>query len=103
MTVYVGNISPTVKDGDLQPLIKSCGRVLRWNRVLDPNSSVARSFGFAEYANEDGAALAVEVLGGKEVGLQKLVVKPDARSQKLLEEFAELNPNKEEYPYVCWQ
>ena len=88
ITLYVGNMSVTLKEGDVMPLLKDCGRVVKWNRVSDPDSGMPRSFGFVDYGNEDSALLAIELLDGLEVGKQKLVVKPDSRSAQLLEDFS---------------
>ena len=97
MILYVGNISPTIKHGDLLPLLKACGAILTWRRIVCPETGMARKFGFVEYANEDGASLALKFLNGTSVGKFKLVVKPNTAAAAALKEWEEKHPVPDEF------
>eukprot|EP00971_Amphidinium_carterae_P087564 1732613-Amphidinium_carterae.1 len=45
-TVYVGRISAEVSDDFVKMLLEKCGKVAKWNRAADPNTSKLTSFGF---------------------------------------------------------
>ena len=49
--------------------------------------SDAPAFGFCEYGNPDSALRAIRLLHDYEIADRKLVVKADAKTEKLIEEY----------------
>lgn len=86
VTVFVGNITERWPDGMIRQLLATCGQVLNWKRVQGASGKL-QGFGFCEFNGPDAGLRAVRLLHELEVGDKKLVVKVDAKTQSLLEEF----------------
>merc|ERR1711944_127769 len=86
VTVFVGNITERAQDGMVRHLLNTCGPVLSWKRVQGATGKL-QAFGFCEYGNPDAALRAIRILHDWEVGDKKLVVKVDAKTKDVLEDF----------------
>ncbi|MBN1269345.1 MAG: RNA-binding protein [Kiritimatiellae bacterium] len=64
--LYVGNLSYTTPESDLQELFAQAGEVVRCELVLDKYTSKSRGFAFVEMANQEAANKAIELLDGKD-------------------------------------
>ncbi|MDA0775414.1 MAG: RNA-binding protein [Proteobacteria bacterium] len=72
MNIYVGNISWTMTDQDLQNLFAEHGTVTSAKIVTDRMTNRSRGFGFVEMS--DGGQAAIAALNEAEVEGRKLVV-----------------------------
>ena len=81
MKVYLGNISSSTTDQQLQELAAAFGTPASAEVVKDRSTGEARGFGFVEFANDDEARAAIVGLNGKEVDGQVLRVS-EAKSKK---------------------
>lgn len=79
VTVFVGNIMDRAPDIMIRQILGACGHVLNWKRV--------QGFGFCEFAGPDAGLRAVRLLHDMEVGNKKLVVKFDAKTKGILDQF----------------
>ena len=86
VTVFVGNITERAQDGMVRHLLNTCGPVLSWKRVQGATGKL-QAFGFCEYGNPDAALRAIRILHDWEVGDKKLVVKVDAKTKDVLDEY----------------
>ncbi len=83
-SIYVGNLSWSTTQGDVESLFSAFGQVLSVNLISDRETGRARGFGFVEMEDDD-AANAISALDGKEVDGRSLRVnkaepkKPAAR------------------------
>ena len=82
VTVFVGNITDRAPDNMVRQL---CPLVLIF---------MLTAFGFCEYSNPDSALRAIRLLHDLEIGEKKLVVKVDAKTKVVLDNYkGELNAN----------
>ena len=72
MNIYVGNISWSMNDQDLENLFAEHGTVTSAKIITDRMTNRSRGFGFVEMS--DGAEKAIEALNDAEVEGRKLVV-----------------------------
>lgn len=72
MNIYVGNISWSMSDQDLENLFAEHGTVTSAKIVTDRMTNRSRGFGFVEMS--DGAEAAIAALNEAEVDGRKLVV-----------------------------
>jgi RNA-binding protein 25 len=86
VTVFVGNITERAQDAMVRHLLTTCGPVLSWKRVQGATGRL-QAFGFCEYANPDAAARAIRTLHDMMVADKKLVVKVDAKTKGVLDEY----------------
>ncbi len=81
MNIYVGNISFSMTEDDLQQLFEEYGEVTSAKIITDRYTGRSRGFGFVEMSrNEDGNA-AIEALNDKEMNGRPLRVN-EARPQR---------------------
>ena len=71
--IYVGNLSYTTTEDELEELFTTYGDVMSCTIPADRESGRTRGFGFVEMSEED-AAKAIEALAGKEFGGRDLRV-----------------------------
>lgn len=64
MSIYVGNLSYDVTEGDLQEVFAEYGEVKRVYLPQDRESGRIRGFGFVEMSNETEEDKAIETLDG---------------------------------------
>ena len=74
MNIYVGNLSYSTTDADLEAAFAAYGTVDKAKVVTDRETGRSRGFGFVEMANDDEAKEALEALNGHDVDGRKLVV-----------------------------
>jgi len=86
VTVFVGNITEKAQDSMIRQLLNTSGHVNSWKRVQGATGKL-QAFGFCEYANPDAALRAIRLLHDWEVADKKLVVKVDAKTKDVLEDF----------------
>ncbi|CAG7720208.1 unnamed protein product [Allacma fusca] len=86
VTVFVGNITEKWPDAMIRQLLATCGQVVNWKRVQGASGKL-QGFGFCEFNGPDAGLRAVRLLHELEVGDKKLVVKVDAKTSSVLEEF----------------
>lgn len=66
--LYVGNLSYSLKNQDLEEVFKKIGEVVSAKIIMDRESGQSKGFAFVEMATEDMGTAAIEALNGKEVG-----------------------------------
>lgn len=74
MNIYVGNLSPQVKEEDLQSLFSEFGQVSSVKIISDMFSGESRGFAFVEMRDKAAAQKAIEALNTKEVKGKKITV-----------------------------
>lgn len=79
VTVFVGNITDKAPDQMIRHILAACGNVVSWKRV--------QAFGFCEFGSPDAGLRAIRILHEMEIGNKKLVVKVDAKTKTVLDEF----------------
>lgn len=74
MNIYVGNLSPQVKEEDLQTLFSEFGKVDSVKIIRDMFTSESKGFGFIEMKDNAGAQKAIESLNTQELKGKKITV-----------------------------
>jgi cold-inducible RNA-binding protein len=64
--LYVGNLSYSVTDEELNQLFSQFGRVDSARVIIDRDSGRSKGFGFVEMADDNEAQAAIDALNGKE-------------------------------------
>ena len=72
--LYVGNLSYSTDEAELQNLFSQYGEVASVNIITDKMTGRARGFGFVEMATAEGAQAAVEATNGMELRGRQLRV-----------------------------
>lgn len=72
--LYVGNLSYTMTNDELQNAFEQAGQVTSAKIIMDRDTGRSKGFAFVEMADEDGAQKAIEQLDGKEIGGRALRV-----------------------------
>ncbi|NCA94093.1 MAG: RNA-binding protein [Sphingobacteriia bacterium] len=72
--LYVGNLSYSVKDGDLNQLFSQAGAVESAVIINDRATGRSKGFGFVEMSNDDEAQKAIDMFNGQEIDGRKLTV-----------------------------
>ena len=86
VTVFVGNITEKAQDAMIRHLLNTCGPVNSWKRVQGATGKL-QAFGFCEFGNPDAALRAIRILHDWEIADKKLVVKVDAKTKDVLDDF----------------
>jgi len=84
-TVYVGRISTEVSDDFVKQLLEKCGKISKWNRAADPNTSKLTSFGFCDFEDPQGVWRALEFLHEKQLCDKRLLVKCEEKAKQTIE------------------
>ncbi len=66
--LYVGNLSFSVNDEELQQAFSSFGNVISARIVIDKMSGRSKGFGFVEFEDDAGADSAISKMDGQEIG-----------------------------------
>lgn len=74
VNIYVGNLSYSTTDGELQQLFAQHGEVRKAQVIIDRETGRSRGFGFVEMADDQQAHDAIAAMNGQDVGGRKLVV-----------------------------
>lgn len=85
-TVFVGSISDRAPDVMIKRMLQNCGSVLNWKRIQGANGKL-QAFGFCEYENPEGTLRCIRLLNGWQIQDKKLIVKVDAKTKVLLDEY----------------
>ncbi|NLF92412.1 MAG: RNA-binding protein [Oligosphaeraceae bacterium] len=64
--LYVGNLSYSVTDDDLNQLFAQFGQVDSARVIMDRDSGRSKGFGFVEMADDNEAQAAIDALNGKD-------------------------------------
>lgn len=72
--LYVGNLSYSIGDSELQDLFAAHGTVSSAQVIMDRETGRAKGFGFVEMGTDQEAADAITALNGKEVDGRALTV-----------------------------
>ncbi|NJK87125.1 MAG: RNA-binding protein [Bacteroidales bacterium] len=74
MTIYVGNISYSLGEADIQKIFEVMGSVTSVKIVKDKRTGKSKGYGFIEMPDKKEAMEAVKALDGKDVGGRNLRV-----------------------------
>lgn len=74
MNIYVGNLSFSATNEELQKMFSEFGTVTSASVITDKLSGRSRGFGFVEMANDEEGKAAIAAMNTKEVGGRKLTV-----------------------------
>ena len=72
--LYVGNLSYSLMDNDLQQLFSATGTVVSAQVIMDRSSGRSKGFGFVEMNSDEEAQAAITALNGKEIEGRPLTV-----------------------------
>lgn len=72
--LYVGNLTYSTTDADLQRLFSPHGQIQTAQVVVDRDSGRSKGFGFVEMSSDAEARAAIDALNGKEEGGRALTV-----------------------------
>jgi RNA recognition motif-containing protein len=72
--LYVGNLSYSVRDSDLQDLFAAHGTVDSAQVIMDRDTGRSKGFGFVEMSSDQEAQAAISALNGREVEGRNLTV-----------------------------
>ncbi|KAM5540820.1 hypothetical protein V8D89_005464 [Ganoderma adspersum] len=93
-TLFIGSISGGITDSFLNELLKACGPITSFKRLITP-ANKPQGFGFAEFQDPDGALRAMTLLNNVELPAledgcvnKKLLVKADERTKVFLDAYS---------------
>jgi cold-inducible RNA-binding protein len=72
--LYVGNLTYSVGDGDLQTMFGAHGTVQSAQVIMDRDTGRSKGFGFVEMGSDQEAQAAIAGLNGKEMDGRRLTV-----------------------------
>jgi RNA recognition motif-containing protein len=72
--LYVGNLSYSISDGDLEQLFAQHGQVQSAQVIMDRDTGRSKGFGFVEMGSDQDAQAAIAALNGKEIEGRTLTV-----------------------------
>jgi len=72
--LYVGNLSYSTGNSELEELFSSYGTVQSAEVISDRDTGRSKGFGFVEMASDSEAEAAINALNGKEFGGRRLMV-----------------------------
>ncbi|MEK9803822.1 MAG: RNA-binding protein [Curvibacter sp.] len=72
--LYVGNLSYSVRDDDLQQQFSAFGDVQSAKVMMDRDTGRSKGFGFVEMGSPDQAEAAIRGMNGQNVGGRDMVV-----------------------------
>ena len=72
--LYVGNLSYSVRDDDLQQQFSAFGDVQSAKVMMDRDTGRSKGFGFVEMGSADQAEAAIRGMNGQNVGGRDMVV-----------------------------
>jgi RNA recognition motif-containing protein len=72
--LYVGNLSYTISDSDLQKLFEPHGTVASAQVIMDRDTNRSKGFGFVEMGTDDEAKAAIAAMNGQQVEGRALTV-----------------------------
>jgi RNA recognition motif-containing protein len=72
--LYVGNLSYSISDSDLEQLFAAHGTVRSAQVIMDRDTGRSKGFGFVEMDNDQEAQAAITALNGKDISGRPLTV-----------------------------
>ncbi|MGH8476183.1 MAG: RNA recognition motif domain-containing protein [Methylococcales bacterium] len=72
--LYVGNLSYSVSDRELEDLFRPYGKVTSANVIMDRVSGRSKGFAFVEMSSDQEARAAISALHGKDIEGKSLTV-----------------------------
>jgi cold-inducible RNA-binding protein len=72
--LYVGKLSYSTTQDELQKLFEEHGKVLSTQIIMDRDSNQSKGFGFVEMEEDSAAQAAIKALDGQEVGGRTIIV-----------------------------
>jgi cold-inducible RNA-binding protein len=72
--IYVGNLTFSTNDADLENLFGEHGEVTKAQVITDRDTGRSRGFGFVEMASSEEGQKAITALNGKDVDGRQLTV-----------------------------
>jgi len=72
--LYVGNLSYSVSDSDLEQMFAAHGTVRSASVIMDRDTGRSKGFGFVEMGSDQEAQAAINALNGKDMGGRALTV-----------------------------
>jgi len=72
--LYVGNLSYSVRDSDLEDLFAAHGTVDSAQVIMDRDTGRSKGFGFVEMSSDQEAQAAISALNGKDLDGRNLTV-----------------------------
>lgn len=72
--LYVGKLSYSTTQDELQKLFEEHGKVLSAQIIMDRDSNQSKGFGFVEMEDDSAAQAAIKALDGQEVGGRTIIV-----------------------------
>lgn len=76
MNIYVGNLSRTVNEGDLELIFEGLGHLVFVRLAQPTEDSDARGYAFVAVADDRQAEIAVTAMNGKYLKGLRLIVRP---------------------------
>jgi RNA recognition motif-containing protein len=74
MNIYVGNLSYSVTDSELQEKFETFGEVSSARIIMDRSTGNSKGFGFVEMADDSAARNAIEELNKTDFGGRNIIV-----------------------------
>ena len=74
MNIYVGNLSYSVTEEDLNAMFSEFGNVTSAKLIMDRDTGRSKGFAFVEMSGEDAGQKAIDELNGRDVGGRSLTV-----------------------------
>jgi len=68
-------------------LLEKCGKISKWNRAADPNTSKLTSFGFCDFEDPQGVWRALEFLHEKQLCDKRLLVKCEEKAKQTIDKW----------------
>ena len=72
--LYVGNLSYSVSEDDLQQAFSACGDVDSVNVIMDRDTGRSKGFGFVEMSTDSEAQKAIQELNGTSIDNREIKV-----------------------------
>src|SRR5262245_9470890 len=72
--LFVGSLSYSVNDSQLEEAFKAAGTVVSAKVIIDRDTGRSKGFGFVEMGSDEEAKKAIEMLNGKEIEGRAVVV-----------------------------
>lgn len=67
MNLYIGNLSYSLEEGDLEEAFKAYGEVKSVKIIKDRDTGNSKGFGFVEMSSSEEGNASIEALNGKEL------------------------------------
>ncbi|MGL4908201.1 MAG: RNA recognition motif domain-containing protein [Bacteroidales bacterium] len=74
MTIYVGNISYSMREEDLQNAFAEFGEVISAKIIMDKITGRSKGYGFVEMSSDNEGNAAIEALNDKDIAGRSLRV-----------------------------